>query len=63
MAKGGFNIRKWKTNSQDLQRTTYKAESVTNSSFPDGNRANKELVTESKTKFTTSRTPLLTKFS
>lgn len=49
MAKGGFNLRKWKTNSQDLQRTTYKAESVTNSSFPDGNRANKELVTESKT--------------
>ena len=56
MSEVGFNLRKWKTNSQQLQETINKEESVTKSNRQNVNKDNNKTSVQSSTQDSSSNT-------
>ena len=56
MSEGGFNLRKWKTNSQQLQETISKEESVTKSNSENVSEDNNKTCFQSNTQVSSSNT-------
>ena len=56
MSEGGFNVRKWKTNSQQLQETINKKESVTKSNSQNVSEDNNKTCFQSTTQVSSSNT-------